>query len=84
MTDTTHEQGVVLAAVERFARSTLPRALDIKAKVDGGERLDDIACGDEAEVTEGRIAAAALVDPCVAQPERRSFQRSPPLASTEG
>jgi hypothetical protein len=41
MTDITHEQGIIITVVEHFEKLTLPRALDIKAKVDGGERLDD-------------------------------------------
>ena len=35
------EKGVVAAVVEHFEKWTLPRALEIKAKVDRGEKLDD-------------------------------------------
>jgi hypothetical protein len=41
MTDPSHDQGVIHTLVERFNTQRLPRALDIKKKVDAGEALDE-------------------------------------------
>lgn len=41
MTDESEDAGVVLAIVERMETQRLPRALDLKAKVDEGSVLDD-------------------------------------------
>jgi len=40
MTDTEQDRGVITALLERFTNKRLPRVLDIKKKVDAGEKLD--------------------------------------------
>jgi hypothetical protein len=41
MTDTLKDTGIIQTLVERLSNQRLPRALDLKAKVDAGEKLSD-------------------------------------------
>lgn len=42
MSDASHDAGVLYTLVDRFNNQRLPRALDLKKKVDGGETLTDL------------------------------------------
>ncbi|MBK5967230.1 MULTISPECIES: hypothetical protein [Thiorhodovibrio] len=62
MTDISKEEGVLLAIVERFEQFRLPRALEIKARVDHGEALTDTDITHLEQVMEDAESIKAYVD----------------------
>jgi hypothetical protein len=62
MTDTTNDAGVIQVLLDRFANQRLPRALALKAKVDGGERLEQFEVDYLADVLGDVRAIKGLVD----------------------
>lgn len=40
MTDTTNDAGVIQVLLDRFNNQRFPRAMELKAKVDAGQRLE--------------------------------------------
>jgi hypothetical protein len=62
MTDTSKDAGVIQVLVERFEKQRLPRVLDIKAKVDRGELLEDFDIAFMDEVLKDTQENKALVE----------------------
>lgn len=61
MTNSSKDQGVIEALLERFQKHRLPRALDLKDRVDAGERLSEYDMAFLEEV----FADAKQVEPLV-------------------
>jgi hypothetical protein len=62
MTDATNDAGVIQVLLDRFANQRLPRALAMKTKVDGGERLEQFEVDYLADVLSDIHTIKGLVD----------------------
>lgn len=62
MTDNSKDAGVIQSLAERLQAQRLPRALDLKAKVDRGETLNEFDLHDLDEVFRNARELQGLVD----------------------
>ena len=62
MHEVSQEDGVVVAVLERFEKFRLPRALEIKARVDAGERLSETDIEQLKQVLEDAEVVKRVVD----------------------
>ncbi len=61
MAETSHDIGVLTALMERLEKRRIPRALDIKEKVDRGDRLDEWDMNYLEKIIEDAQDALALI-----------------------
>ena len=62
MNDTSKDAGIIQVLVERFEKHRLPNLLELKDKVDSGEKLNDIELGWLEEIIEDAQENRALAD----------------------
>jgi len=62
MADNKHDAGVIQALLDRFNNQRLPRALELKAKVDRGEVLSDLDINFLEEVFTGFSGLRPMLD----------------------